>query len=131
MRGDAGNCGVSADEYSCAHHVTWSPNKLWRSASIFNLWVQLWHSTTLKLHLPFSYALYRHTHRLNMELDLQIGSCVQLYSLTETPQLPPPPSPRIWAHLQGRYWSTKIDDISFVTPCRGHTLQRWIDGRCY
>jgi hypothetical protein len=22
---------VSANEYSCAHHVTWSPNKLWRS----------------------------------------------------------------------------------------------------
>jgi hypothetical protein len=28
-----------------------------------------------------------------MELDLQslLGSCVQLYSLAETPQLPPPP----------------------------------------
>jgi len=24
-------CGVSANEYSCAHHVTWSPNKLLRS----------------------------------------------------------------------------------------------------
>jgi hypothetical protein len=33
-----GGCGVSANEYSCAHHVTWSPNKLWRSTSIFNLW---------------------------------------------------------------------------------------------
>jgi hypothetical protein len=31
-------CGVSANEYSCAHHVTWSPNKHWRSTSIFNLW---------------------------------------------------------------------------------------------
>ncbi len=31
---------------------------------------------------------------LNMELDLQIflSSCVQLYSLAETPQLPPPPA---------------------------------------
>jgi hypothetical protein len=28
---------VSANEYSCAHHVTWSPNKLWRSTSIFIL----------------------------------------------------------------------------------------------
>jgi hypothetical protein len=27
----------SANEYSCAHHVTWSPNKLWRSTSKFNL----------------------------------------------------------------------------------------------
>jgi hypothetical protein len=38
--GGGGSCGVSADGYSCAHHVTWSPNKLWRSTSIFNLWVQ-------------------------------------------------------------------------------------------
>jgi hypothetical protein len=30
-------CGVSANENICAHHVTWSPNKLWRSNSIFNL----------------------------------------------------------------------------------------------
>ncbi len=37
MRGEWGSCGVSANEYSCAHHVIWSPNKLWRSTSI-NLW---------------------------------------------------------------------------------------------
>ncbi len=36
--GGGGSCGVSANEWSCAHHVTWSPNKLWRSTSIFNLW---------------------------------------------------------------------------------------------
>jgi hypothetical protein len=35
---NAGGCGVSANENSCAHHMTWSPNKLWRSNSIFNLW---------------------------------------------------------------------------------------------
>jgi hypothetical protein len=29
--GGGGSCGVSANEYTCAHHVTWSPNKLWRS----------------------------------------------------------------------------------------------------
>jgi hypothetical protein len=29
LRGEV--CGVSANEYSCAHYVTWSPNKLWRS----------------------------------------------------------------------------------------------------
>ncbi len=30
MRGDSGVvcCGISAIEYSCGHHVTWSPNKL-------------------------------------------------------------------------------------------------------
>jgi hypothetical protein len=36
--GMGSGCGVSANEYSCAHHVTWSPNKLWRSTFIFNLW---------------------------------------------------------------------------------------------
>ncbi len=29
---------------------------------------------------------------------------------------PPPPSPRIWAHIRGRYWSAKIDDISLWPP---------------
>ncbi len=33
----AGSHPVSSSEYSCAHHVTWSPNKLWRSTSKFNL----------------------------------------------------------------------------------------------
>jgi hypothetical protein len=39
MRG--GGCRVTGNEYSCecAYHVTWSPNKLWRSTSIFNLWL--------------------------------------------------------------------------------------------
>ncbi len=32
--GGIGGCGVSANEYSCTHHVTLSPNKLWRSTSI-------------------------------------------------------------------------------------------------
>ncbi len=50
------------------------------------------------------------SHRLHMELDLQKkGSCVQLYSLVENPQLPPP---RTWAHIRGRYWTAKIEDIS-------------------
>ncbi len=35
--------------------------------------------------------------------------CVQLYSLAETRT---PPSPHIWAHIRGRYWSAKIDNIS-------------------
>jgi hypothetical protein len=55
---------------------------------------------------------FRPIRRLNMELNFQsyLGSCVQLYSLAETPQLPPPP--RIWAHVRGRYWPAKIDDMS-------------------
>ncbi len=33
----AGVCGVWANENSCAHHVTWSPNRLWRSNFILYL----------------------------------------------------------------------------------------------
>ncbi len=36
--GEGRVCEVSANEKCCAHHVTWSPNKLWRSNSMFNLW---------------------------------------------------------------------------------------------
>jgi hypothetical protein len=40
--------------------------------------------------------------------------CVQLYSLAETPKLPPPVL-RMCAQKRGRYWSaSKIDDISFL-----------------
>ncbi len=51
------------------------------------------------------------THRLNMEISkVYLGSmCRAVYSLAETPQTPPPP---FWAHIQGRYWSAKKDDIS-------------------
>jgi hypothetical protein len=27
-----------------------------------------------------------------------------------------PPPPRIWAHIRGRFWQAKIDDISFCDP---------------
>jgi hypothetical protein len=55
-------------------------------------------------------------NRLNIELDLTKVIWVpfaQLYSLAETPH---PPPPRIWAHIRGRYWSAKIDDISLLSP---------------
>jgi hypothetical protein len=42
QRGKRGDCGVSANENSCAHHVTWSPNIFLRSNSIFNLWSSLY-----------------------------------------------------------------------------------------
>ncbi len=35
MQGGGGDCEVSANECGCAHHVTWSPSKPWRSTSIF------------------------------------------------------------------------------------------------
>jgi hypothetical protein len=60
------------------------------------------------------------TKGLNMEVDLQslfglhVTLCEQLYSLSETPQLPPPPA--FGLLLRGRYWSAKIDDISLSPP---------------
>jgi hypothetical protein len=54
--------------------------------------------------------LYTQNFGLMPYSKVYLGSCVQLYSLAETPQLPP--HPRVWAHIRGRYWSAKIDDIS-------------------
>jgi hypothetical protein len=49
-------------------------------------------------------------HRLNMKLDLHsffglLCTAVLIGKDTTTP-------PRIWAHIRGRYWSAKIDDVS-------------------
>jgi hypothetical protein len=55
-------------------------------------------------------------HRLNREMDLQslfgflVTRCaLQLYSLADTPQLPP--SPRIWTRITRALLASK-DDIS-------------------
>jgi hypothetical protein len=48
--------------------------------------------------------------RLNMEIDLQSLVGLHVYSLAETPQLPPPLA--FGLIYPGRYWSAKIDDIS-------------------
>ncbi len=58
--------------------------------------------------------------RLNMEVDLQslfglqVTWCVQLYSLAETPQLPP--SPRIWTRITRTLLVSKDRRHLFVTP---------------
>jgi hypothetical protein len=48
-----------------------------------------------------------------MELDLRNLFGLHVHSCTHwlRPRKHPPP-PRIWAHIRGRYWSAKIDDIS-------------------
>ncbi len=53
-----------------------------------------------------------------MELDLQSLFGLYVHSCTHwlRTEIPPPPSPRIWAHIRGRYWSAKIDDISSWQP---------------
>ncbi len=62
-----------------------------------------------------------------MEFDLQIlfglhvTWCAQLYSLAGPRTRHP--HPRIWAHIRGRYWSAKIDGISWWPPgCRTITF---------
>jgi hypothetical protein len=54
------------------------------------------------------------SHRLNLELNLQslFGLLCTLYSCTHWLRPRNTPTPRIWTHIQGRYWSAKIDDIS-------------------
>jgi hypothetical protein len=55
-----------------------------------------------------------------MELDLQVylDSCLQLYSFAETPQLSP--SPRIWAHIHTR--------ALLVSQDRRHLSLHWVNG---
>ncbi len=45
--GGGGDCRVSTNEHSWAHHVTWSPNKLRKSNSIFNLWLRQFYVLSL------------------------------------------------------------------------------------
>jgi hypothetical protein len=90
-----GGCGVSANEYSCAHHVTWSPNKLWRSTSIFNLCLyhRSWnfhhrtdHAPPPPSHLSSSY------HRKDADKG-RSSSVLTLSGHTYTPtNIPPPPA---------------------------------------
>jgi hypothetical protein len=62
MRGEGGSCGFSANEHSCKHHVTWSPNELWRSTSIFNLWARLFPlGILLKKQLKFGNHCFTHS----------------------------------------------------------------------
>jgi hypothetical protein len=60
------------------------------------------------------------SHRLNIALRLQslFGLHVQSCNhwLRPRNRTSPPLPPRIWAHIQGRYWSAKIGDISLRPP---------------
>ena len=64
---------------------------------------------------------------LNMELHLQSLFGLHAHSLVTTvliswdPATPPHP-PRIWAHIRGRYWSAKIDDIYLWPPAQNSCL---------
>ncbi len=56
---------------------------------------------------------------LNMELYLQSIFPLHGHSfilIGRDPTTPFPPPPCIWAHIRGRYWSAKIDDIYLWPP---------------
>ncbi len=62
IAGDRGGCGVSANEYSCAHHVTWGPSKLWRSTPPYLTYerdhTELLSTPNIKVHLEFFILSY-------------------------------------------------------------------------
>jgi hypothetical protein len=62
----------------------------------------------------FYFVLFNHW--LNRELDLQCLFGLHVHSCTHWLRPRNSPSPRIWPHIQGRYWSAKIDDISLWPP---------------
>ncbi len=70
--------------------------------------------------------MYTSWHRLNIELDLRslFGLLVHSCAHWLRPPNSPSPSPRIWAHKRGRYWSAKLDDISLQPPASTVGLKR-------
>jgi hypothetical protein len=58
-----------------------------------------------------------------MEFDLQslFGLLCTAVLIGRDPATPP--SPRIWCHIRGRYWSAKIDDFSLKPPATEYTAE--------
>jgi hypothetical protein len=53
---------------------------------------------------------------LNVELDLQSSLGLHVHSCTHRLRPRNRLPPCIWAHIRGRHWSAKIDDISLCPP---------------
>ncbi len=59
-------------------------------------------------------------HRLNMKLDLQSLFGLLFIAVLIGWDPATPPLPRIWAHIRGRYWSAKIEDLADYNKCALH-----------
>ncbi len=60
--------------------------------------------------IMFNVGSSHEAYKSKVKYGVFLGSCVQLYSLAETPH---PPPPHLGSYIRGRcYWSAKIDDIS-------------------
>jgi hypothetical protein len=72
---------------------------------------------TCKCRLIATFHRPIHSHwslPLNMDLDLKVYLCAMCTAVLIGRDLAPPPPPTlILAHIGGRYWSAKIDDITF------------------
>ena len=80
-----------------------------------NLSDAVYATSTMDLRLRYfsqSARVPLHPIQYSLELDLQslFGLLCTAVFIGRDPATPP--APRLWAHIRGRYWSTKIDDIS-------------------
>ncbi len=111
---------VSANEYSCAHHLTWSPNKPWRSNSIFNIWYTLYSCwlNTIRKRCTLN---WKHQVLLLLPSLLVFLLCrlpVQLEIMMETSVGTAPSPSRGPGHLQSHCWRPA------QAPWRGRHYQR-------
>ncbi len=113
----------------CKHHTPYSIDILPPPASHEYAHHHVMSSYTrllLTIARAWNYTLL-FSHGLNMEKDLQSLFGLRVNSCTHWHHKPPPP--RIWAHIRGRYWSSKIlPKWIFLFPCLklllGHS-NRW------
>jgi hypothetical protein len=121
MRGKGGRCGVSANEYTCAHHVTWSPNKLCRSTSIFNVWFSGGQTNA------------GHCERRETENHLHKGRSTQVQHIypcsgdsTSTWKTYIPVQEKIQAHEKHiSLFRRKYKHLKNVYPCSGGSTSIW------
>ncbi len=73
---NAGGWGASANEHSCAHHVTWDPNKLYKSTSIFNRWSPPAYGIVYRIIGGFLYAATSSLRRVTGRI-VTITECFQ------------------------------------------------------
>jgi hypothetical protein len=76
-------------------------------------------SSLIPLFVLFQFTALKHPWVLNIgyfwsEISkVYLGSMCTAVLIGWDPATPPPPTPGIWAHIRGRYWSAKTDDISW------------------
>ncbi len=84
---------------------------------VFSPWVACFFKPYIVYsHMGDKYIGIHTNHRLNRQLNLQSLLGLHVHSCTHWMSSRNPPPPRFWAHIRGRYWSAKKDDISLWPP---------------